>query len=610
MRVVATIINRYYFLVFLLLWSSCSLMCMEQHLVHLKLDNVEKPYAIARWKVVQQSNMLCEEYGEQKQRDIITVPNITFEEIQLFDNALDTTITKKSEIKSFKEYFGGLSYEQQRMLTIVAGERSVDGKPKLNAKRLSLQLFDEWFSDPIIAKNNILLQSSLAEYRMVFDRFLISIIEDNIAHRRVVTEPFYSYESELEIAPLVKSLSGGKFKFMPKIDKLSTNTFNGEKDICCFEYENSDYILQAHIKTATNVVLALTSSKIQNDKILPNEVNVWSMNPNTFITKIEHPSKIDCAIFSPNGQWLATSSRERHGKLILTCLNPADEDYLCNFELVSEGNFTFGMCFNQASTLLVNGCREYIDLFDCKTKKSIYTYWLHNKYPLDVCFSKDDSRLICCLGHFGVYNHNQQVVMIWDTSNINFIKQLQDKAVYTEQSADATITFSDAHKDIVAVSTDAATFFFDIHSGDLVSQTVDNPIQYTNVATLFIPLSSLVCVAMKKADSGDSCIKIGMFSCEPLFIDGIGITNDLKFLITTFCGHVVEKMKLYSDEEYTAYKAITNKIKLVDLYLLLQIHRAKAQKKLARLHCSEYEYIRDCLAPDTKGKELVQKHFL
>lgn len=139
--------------------------------INLKLiDDKNKIYSIARWKVVQELYLDA----------TINIPGITEQEILYFDKELDTIDLQK--IQENKE----------------------------NKDELKKEI-----------KKKIILHH-LPAYKKVFDYLLVSMIADNIHNDRVKSEKAYSFEPKS-----VKKLSMQDL-YIPPIAKLGTDTFNGK----------------------------------------------------------------------------------------------------------------------------------------------------------------------------------------------------------------------------------------------------------------------------------------------------------------------------------------------------------------------------------------------
>ena len=611
----------------------------NEHMVDLKLlDDKDKIYPIALWKVMQESNLLCQSYGEQKQASIINISGINEQEISLFDKALNATITKTSAEMSFSDYFKKLSPEERIILTIAAGKRSDDGIKKLNAERLSYQLFDE-FIHADLSKALMLEHSS--EYKKICDYLLASIIADNIHNGDIKTEDINSFDPIL-----AKELPGGMFKFMPPVAQLTTDNFHGKTDHSFFEYEDSQYRLKSQIKTSDNGVLALTTAKIENGSYVENKICLWQINPDKLLKIIQHDAKIYSASFSSNGKWLVSCSnknQQEKGKLLLTCLDPLSDDYLIDKDLLQNEDCNFWIspyltaCFNHTSTLLARSYGNNIKLFDLTTGEFAAKCNVEGSfvgYVENVCFNKNGDRLIT-YSNYGDYSKNSydDIVTLWDISNVKAIKKIKKttlSSIRLHSSGDSTITLSDAHPDVVAISLYHQTFFFNLCSGECYSRCAKQDWSHDVIA--LIPFSTVACIGMNKKN-GTSCVKVYNFSkaderglygdksqkgfsdCigelkyNEKKINGLGITTDLRHLIATFDNMLFAKTELYSDDDFAAYLGITKNIKWVDLYLLFHLLRAKEQGCSFGLHDSERHHVCDHLAVDEKGKKLIKKYF-
>jgi hypothetical protein len=138
---------------------------------------------------------------------------------------------------------------------------------------------------------------------------------------------------------------------------------------------------------------------------------------------------------------------------------------------------------------------------------------------------------------------------------------------------------------------------------------------------IVMPLSTMAYTSFNAKN--DSCVNIfnkakndlvgeyiGTVRYNQKNINGLGFTNDLRYLVATFDGKLVSKAELYSDDDYTAYKDITNNIKLVDIYLLYHLYQVKKEGRYEEFQSNECSYLHDHVAKSERGKELIKKHFL
>lgn len=144
--------------------------CMENndHKVNLKLvDDYNKIYSIARWKVAQ----------ELSEVNTLNIPGVTEQSIARFDKELDTID-----------------------LSVIQNNK--------NALKQEI-------------KKKIILHH-LPAYKNTFDYLLVAMIEDNIRGNRVKAEEAYSFE------PKSVKKFGTKILYIPPIEKLGEDTFNGK----------------------------------------------------------------------------------------------------------------------------------------------------------------------------------------------------------------------------------------------------------------------------------------------------------------------------------------------------------------------------------------------
>lgn len=496
-------------------------------------------------------------------------------------------------------------------------------KPRLSAQQLPQSVEEDKVEKYILMK-------LCPEFNALFNVVPHHIIAHNVRNNQVRQEEAYSYEQEIEGAGLVKKFPSGHFKFMPKIVGLSADLFNGERDKSGFMHEEELYVLHAHAISPAKTVYALTSSKIQDNSIADrSEMNVWTMNPNAFVKKIQHIRGIRNAILSSDGQWVVTNSLSGpNGKLILTHLGDNENDpYLSDTDLVSGFNYTPSMCFNNSSTVLAIDSYGYPILFDLKTKKEIMrSRSLESGAHLKVLglkFNHDDSRLIGCIGR-RYTDEDKCVVTIVDTSNLADCKELQTIEIATKRSDYAEITFKHDDPNIVAISTDNTTMFFDAFSGKLLSKTAELSTStgrdsYSHAGLVFMPCSSVACVGMNMSDGKSSCVHlydyvsgdcIGKIPYQQPAMDGIGVTNNFRYLVTTFNRHMAVKTELIDDQQRAAFSKIVQKVNLVEFYALLQLQKAKQQKCSSNLSQPLLQYMQESFFDEKdEGQKLIKKYF-
>jgi hypothetical protein len=227
-----------------------------------------------------------------------------------------------------------------------------------------------------------ILMKLCPEFNPLFNAVQHHIITDNVRNKHVKQEKACSYGPEIDGAGPVKKFPTGHFKFMPTIQGLSADLFNGTSDKSGFMHQEELYVLYAHAMSPAKRVYALTSSKIQDNRISDkSEMNVWTMNPNVFVKKIQHIYAIENALLSPDAQWIASNSPSgSNGKLMLTHLGDNDP-YLSETELILGFNATSSIYFNNSSTVLATDHFGDVVLFDLKTKECIARL-----RPLDLYF--------------------------------------------------------------------------------------------------------------------------------------------------------------------------------------------------------------------------------
>ncbi|HSC25282.1 MAG TPA: hypothetical protein VLB80_03655 [Candidatus Babeliales bacterium] len=607
------------FVVLLLVLFVFSSFAMEKT-ISLKLEKTEVDtneiiYPIELWKVTHESNLLCECYGQQGQKDIITVPGLTAEEISLYDKALDVSP------KLFSNYYKSLSPEQKRILTIAAGEISENGTKKLNAQRLSCQLAKEWI-DPAIIKQYIIegVGICLPEFRSVMEGLKLSLFADNIRNANLIQTAVSSYASTIvDGTYLRKKMSGGAFKIVPPIKSLDTSSFYGSRDVITKFCNGEKYSIYAYMPIIGDIAYLVTSAKIYNKSISDlTEMNIWEEKLDKPIKTIRHANKINLTEFSPNGMWIAFASLDQ---LTLTCLDKSliNDAYLSHVTLINENSFALSLRFNNTSTILAYGHPFSVDLFDPVTKNCIASLNVGLFLPKNMEFNQDDSRLICFLDD--ALNYNKHKVIIWDVHDLKNITEFQKMEFSTyKECSNAIIRFNPSKNNIVAISTDTTTLFFDTDSGKCLAKTSElpsHPVAHTNVATTFIPNSPFACIAIKK-DNESSYVQmynyisgdcLGTISYEQPLINGLGMTKNFKSLIATFDGYETQTTKFCNDEEHKSYIYIADNLGLVDSYLLLQLFRAKKENRSTLLHPSLYTYLKESLTTNQTGKDLLNKYF-
>lgn len=622
---------KYYFLSSALFIVS-SLFCMEREISHdmvlVQLFDETVPYKIAAWKLKNESNLFRGYYHQDQQP--ITIDGISTKAMQLYDKALDAHIDNTKKENTFSQFFNNLSHDEQVMLTVVAGKWGTDGAKQLYAPRLIAQLWPQWIKDNNKDRHVEKYTMKLCpEYNPLFNAVQHYMIAANVRNKQVTQEKAYSFESEIDDGTaLVKKFSNGCFKFMPKITGLNSNLCNGTRYQSGFIHEKELYILYAHAMAPTKTVYALTSSKIQDDRF-PNksEVNIWTLDPSVFVKKITHIEDIKDAIFSPDGQWVATSSRGPDGKLVLTHLgNTQDDPYLSETELLSANNQALALCFNNSSTVLAVDMQGGVSLFTLRSKGGTTIYNTFRFYPhmLALQFNSDDTRLICCASHRDM-DKDRCLVIIWDTSGIANFKELSRKKFITDHTDGANIYFKHDAKNIAAVATDSTVMFFDVKSVKFLSKTAElskGIESYTHKGLVFMPCSSVVCVGMDTPDEESSCVNlydyisgdcIGVIPYEQSNMYGIGVTNNFRYLVTTFAGYTAIKTELINDKQQAAFSKIVKKLTLLDFYALLELHKEYQQKCSAGLFLSSslLRYINDSFFDSADaGQDLIRQYFL
>src|SRR5258705_3473522 len=114
---------KYYFLSSALFIVS-SLFCMEPENSHdmvlVQLYDKAEPYNIAAWKLEKESNLFKAYYCQRQQP--IKMGGVSTKAMQLYDKALDAHIDNTKKENTFSQFFNKLSFDEQVMLTVVAGK--------------------------------------------------------------------------------------------------------------------------------------------------------------------------------------------------------------------------------------------------------------------------------------------------------------------------------------------------------------------------------------------------------------------------------------------------------------------------------------------------------
>lgn len=606
------------------------LICMDTPtntpMITIKLDDTSI-YSIAKWKVKKESNTLCEcyysqhtyfehAYGKHKNNPII-VHNISREELRLFDHALDKLIDSQQP-DSFSEYFKNLSRNQQRLLTIAAGQQLTDGTKKLCAQRLTYQLVGCYFDQQLVSKKIII--ENCSELVPLVMYLKTSIISDNLQNNLIVPSPISSYSINPE-EHLKKWSKNGSLIFVPKVTGLNAD-FNGQP---------SKWSIMDEAKEKYAVRLCSPKKKyfITNTKFINNTVDIsklliWQEDPQKIIKTVNHNAHISRASFSADGKWLITCSSAMHGgqlqgKLVLTCLDDSlDDHYLSDTLIVPAWNLNLAPYFNNASTFLASGKRGQVELFSLQTKKIFSTLCIPGRskpWPLELSFNDNDTRLVGCFDH-GV-GENKHTIMIWDISDLDNIKELQSIEVATRHSSDATITFNYPEQNTIVVSTEYTTFFFNADSGAFLGKTPseEGKENYMYAAACSIMYSPITCIGTNNGNTSScarlynhlsgNCIGTIPFT-EPL-INGMGITSNGRFLVTTFDGYKTITTELIKQEQSDAMVKLVNTMKLVDFYALLQLYKAKKQNRKNHVSQPLFEYIHNAFAANSIAQSVIEK---
>ncbi len=605
----------YYVIIFLLIYSA-SLISMDapttKNKINLQLDD-GSTYSIEKWKVKKESNTLCECYYSQNKKNPIIIPNITTEEITLFDTSLNKNIGHQQS-KSFSKYFKKLTPDKQRVLTIAAGAQLSDGTKKLHALRLTAQLAVQWLDHPVVL-NRIIKKYCPKQFNQLFVHLKSCMIIDNITNQSIIQAPAYSYNQD---DCLRKISQRGSPIDMPKVKDLNIHNFNGQPSLVLVKNSEQE-----------ELPLILLSPKT-NHFIVEKKDNEFGIIQGTLeIPAITHGSLINRASLSPDGKWLVTSSYamigQQNSKFMLTCLDDSDNDYLSDTIIVPACNFNTAPCFNNASTILASGKPGEVELFSLQKKKVVNTLKLPSgesalsqSWPLELTFNYNDTRLIGCLAHRKFEGH---IFMIWDTSNLNNIKELQSIKIPTKRSAEATITFNYPQQNIVAISTQYATFFFDLLSGAFLSKTATQEGKEDEniyAAACSIPHSPIACIATNNG-CASSCVKlynhttgncVGTIDFAEPSIRGVGMTNNGRSLITTFDKYKSITTELITDTENIPLVDLSKNMNFVDFYALIQLFRAKKENTSVLNHISQplYEYIRDFFVENQSFKDIITKY--
>ena len=613
--------------------------------VHFCLTDEEKCYNLPLWKVKESETLhdayLLDRKEYPKQKCKINLSGISRKELELFDRALDTDINPLST-SSFSLFFQGLNDEERRLLTIVAGEFGPNGGKKLNAHRLSAQLFDE----QIDYKGDIALAFIKPRFSEALSHYKFGAIKENLDNQRVNILPPYVYVSNelFNAVPRVvdiKRLPGGGYLYFPCVAKLSQKNFNGKSIQSAITHKGSRYPLYARTDIGPEIGYMISGAAIDKDgNIKSNEINIFKFHDSEkeLIKNIEHESKIYAAYLSPNGKWLVTASvpyRGRTNTLQLTCLDPLDDSPMFSDINLAHPNGFVDFCFNHTSTILA--CAEanvrvqgfnidpikvpMIKFFDIQTKNIIKTLDLATSninlsaVNIALSFNNDSSRFVCF-----VQNKDTAITFIWDTSDINNVIELARHIEEEHISCSAAIDFNYPTQDTLVISTSYMTFF-NVKTGKFLSKTTKPSIDRCAgglaesstefVATASMPYYPVTFVGKNHAKSSSVSLyhnltgeEIGVITYAQTGLESIGVTNDGANLIVTFDNHQAVKAELCK-----RILPMVKEMRFVDLYILLQLYYAKQLNIQDPLHHSLVNYIKEIFPSAEDSKEIIKKYF-
>lgn len=622
----------------------------DQEMIHFCLMDEKRCHNLPLWKVKESEtlfNAYCidrEQFPSQKCK--ISLCKFSRKEFELFDKALDADVDPAST-SSFSVFFTKLPNEDRHILTVAAGEYNHNREKKLHARRVSAQLLDEWIG----YKKDFEYARIKLRFGELMHYYKLAVIKENLDnHQIIISIPYEYVSSELVQARskivAIKKLPHGGYVFVPCIENLNQMNFNAQARRDCIPYQDMKYVQYAQANKKNDFTYIITSSALLPDKkILDNQINIFKyLHQNKcikHIKKIEHESIIDQIYLSPDGNWLITASKPQLGRtnaFTLTCLDESDECYslFSDISLAAPSAFICS-CFNSASTILacvkanckIQGDRcdrinsPVLQLFDIKTKilrkdKKLKT---PNKDLFAIgavlSFNHDNSRLVCFL-----QTETNSIVFIWDTSDIDNIKQLKctiNKTSPTSQYID----FSYPKQDTIIVSTDTTSMFFDAMTGEFLSRTAPSNTNEsedsTDVSTeKFVAISSMPfhpvtlvgknyathsSVSLYHHNTGE---KMGTITYRRNDLCGIGITDDARRLIATFKNHEAIQSTTYEKEEI---KTRIEKMRFIDIYILQQLYNAKKIALPVSLHSTLVDYIKNVYPSDENDKKIIPKYF-
>jgi WD40 repeat protein len=547
----------------------------------------------------------------------IILKTICQEKLQLYSDALDA--------HDFTTYFKNLSDEKKKLLLCVAGQQEID------SSYITIKLFGIYCTQDLIKK--YLSTLGIVTYLQGL------VILDNCKHKKFtqtttnacIFRIFPNFRNSYNCFSVFYT----GYHRLPSLLTNEHSRFSGITDPALVELTNENdkcWLIQNCILNQDNdnkimyyctpIAPADNNNTHEQMFIKENKKKLWARMCKTNIVLqkiIEHTSAIEQAIFSNDGKYLATSSTEEHGELILSDLVINNNTFIGSDILLTGHTGWIGpVCFNKKSTIVAAESQGCIYVWDVQKRLLLTKLDCPGGMATIMSFNYNDSRLVTIVFDGEANASTITLCDSTDIANIFTIKTMVNNNMFING-----ITFTPSGDKLI-IETKCSAMILNGLSGEVIIKTgIINPECLNNLSCVnAVLMSHLPILATTAYNDNNQCTvalwdinsqeRIVVLSENQNNLPGIGVNPSGRFVVSIAGVFSVITTELYNDAVVNCLQWISDKSDIVQRYLLHRLYYAQKNNDTAVLSSDspEYRILQSLSAAPCGVKEMVEKYLL